>query len=272
MSVIEVIAVPSIPEEATRFGFRIGARGTHSSRTLMLREIAQLLDAVRPDADHDTYVHAIREDNVLGKRTAATREQTAQRLTELYALDPGVTLFRVLRRMWRSESEGGRPLLALLCALARDPLLRATAVPVLDLAPGDELPRQLVVAFLREAVESRMNDETLDKVVRNAASSWTQTGHLQGRVFKRRQRIAPTPLALVYALVLGYLLGNRGAPLLKTFWTRALDAGEDLALSLAMDARRFGVVDIKHGGAVTEVRFPRGLLTRDELEAGHGPY
>ena len=46
-------------------------------------------------------------------------------------LDRRSVLFRGLRDLWDAD-EAAQPLLALLCSLARDPLLRATA----DLSPG----------------------------------------------------------------------------------------------------------------------------------------
>ena len=77
----------------------------------------------------------------LGKRTAATRKLSLQRLTEFYALDPQVILFRVLRDLW-VRNVTSRPLLALLLALARDPLLRATATAVVRTPYDNEFARQ----------------------------------------------------------------------------------------------------------------------------------
>ena len=86
----------------------------------MLDELSHLLDAVPGDAVRDDYAEAVMAHNCLGKRTAATRKLSLQRLTELYALDPQVILFRVLRDLW-VRHETSRPLLALLLALARGP-------------------------------------------------------------------------------------------------------------------------------------------------------
>lgn len=63
----------------------------------MLDELSTLLDSLSPDAGRPDYLTAIIENNALGKQTAATRKLTAQRLTELYALESSVPLFRVLR-------------------------------------------------------------------------------------------------------------------------------------------------------------------------------
>jgi hypothetical protein len=249
-------------------GFRFGDRGTHTSRTIMLTEMTELLGAVPRDAHRDAYATAIIEDNILGKATTSTRRLTNQRLGELYALDPAVSVFRLFRRLWDVD-ERGRPILTLLCALARDPLLRATAPPILDISPGIELGRQQMTDAVREAVGNRLNEGILDKVVRNASSSWTQSGHLRGRGRKTRQKVDPTPASTAFALALGYLLGLRGLRLFQALWTRVLDASTDELIALAADAKRIGLLDLKHAGQVIEVGFPT-LMTDEERRLSHG--
>ena len=84
----------------TQAGFRFGDKGTHTSRTMMLAELTELLDALPETAPRQAYAEAIIEDNLLGKQTAATRKLTNQRLGELYGLTPTLPLFAVLRRAW----------------------------------------------------------------------------------------------------------------------------------------------------------------------------
>ena len=55
-------------------GFRLGEKGTHTSRTIMLDELRAVLAIASPIATRDDYLSAIHEDNCLGKRTAATRK------------------------------------------------------------------------------------------------------------------------------------------------------------------------------------------------------
>ena len=243
-------------------GFRWGQKGTHTSRTIMLDELRSVLDNCLPDATRDEYLSAILEDNCLGKRTAATRRLSGQRLSELYALDPDVPLFRVMRRCWYADREG-QAALALLLALARDPLLRVSAAPVLRMRPGEELARQQMTDALSRAVGSRLSESTLDKVVRNAASSWTQSGHLKGRGRKVRQHVVPTPAVTAYALLVGHLAGTRGTALFETLWARVLDAPAGELQHLAMDARRLGFLDMSQSGGVINVAFSR-LLAPDE--------
>lgn len=244
----------TLPRNSTmeRVGFRFGARGTHGSRTIMLRELTELFDALAPSATREDYKTAIVDENALGKRTYVTRLSSRQRLTEMYGLDPRLAIFRVLRHLWRIEAPG-RPLLAILCALARDPLLRATAHSVLVLGPGEELIRTRFAADIRKSVGTRMNDAVLDKVARNAASSWAQAGHLEGRVRKIRRRIAPTPGAAAMALWLGQLEGRAGLSLLDTDWAAVLGAPGRALLPAALDAKRLGLIHVRVAGNVVEI-------------------
>ena len=256
--------------QASVWGFRSGDRGTHTSRTMMLEELSNLLDATPGEATREDYADAVLEDNCLGKRTAATRKLSLQRLTELYGLDAKLILFRALRDLW-GRHEPSRPLLGLLLALARDPLLRTIAAAVIRTPFGHEFARQTMKDALSDAVGDRLNKATLDKVVRNASSSWTQSGHLQGRGRKTRQRVLPTPAATTYALLLGFAVGRRGQMLFETPWTAILDVGLDELIDLASDARRLGLIDLKQSGAIIDVSFP-AMFTERERELIYGPH
>jgi hypothetical protein len=233
-------------------GLRAGDRGTHTSRTLMYSELSDLLRTVAPDAPSEAYGESIVADNALGKATTAGRRLTVQRLRELYGLDLRLPLFRVLRRLWTLD-EKGRPLLALLCALGRDPLLRSTAPAVLNLPVGAELVRGNFLAAIREAVGSRLNDAVLDKVARNAASTWSQSGHLEGRMRKIRRRVTPTAGSLAYALWMGTLEGLAGEALLDSRWTRVLDRTGRELVPLALTAKQLGLIHAGAGGGVVEI-------------------
>ena len=234
---------------AEKGGHRFGDKGTHTSRTIMLAELAALFDACDASAGRTELVCAIVEENCLSKATVATRELSAQRLTELYGLNPDISLFRVLRFLWQLD-EVGRPQLAILAALARDPLLATTASAILPLAVGAEFQRLPLRAALLQAVGDRLNDATLDKVCRNTTSSWTQAGHLEGRTLKKRQLVSPTPVALSYAMFLAFGAGYRSATIFTSPWVRVLDASPDKAQSLAIEAKRLGLIDLNMAGDV----------------------
>ena len=254
----------------TEQGFKFGDKGAHTSRTMMLEELTGLLASCPADSKRQDYVRATTEDNCLGKRTVSTRKLTLQRLSELYGLDEGVPLFRLLRVFWDTD-ERARPRLALLTALARDPLLRATSPVIMEMGPGEEIARQRMTDALRVAVQGRLNDDSLDKVVRNAASSWTQSGHLEGRSRKKRVRLMPTAAGTAYAVLLGYLMGVRGSALFETMFAHVLDRDANDLTFLAMDAKRLGLLDIKSGGGLLVVSFDT-LLTEEERRLSHGPH
>lgn len=259
-------AIPELDTE--HWGFRLGDKGTHTSRTIMLDELEHLLSAAPGDVDRAAYVAATIDDNCLSKRTAATRKLSLQRLSELYGLDPSVPVFRVLRDLWPHHTSS-RPLLAMLVALARDPLLRFTAPTVLNTPMGEELSRQRLKDSLSTALSHRLNAAILDKVCRNASSSWTQSGHLEGRVRKIRRRVEATPAACTFALLLGYMLGRRGHALFETPWTTVLDAQPHELIDLATDAKRLGLLDLKQSGSMIDVSFPQWLgRSREGLSYG----
>lgn len=248
---------PSGPGRLTeKVGFRGGLVGTHTSRTMMLAELTTLLAAVPASAARQEYAQAVVEGDALAKPTTATRRLTLQRLSELYALDLEVPIFRVLRKLWDIESQS-RPLLAILLALARDPLLIATAPAILSLPPGTEMVRQFLREALRLAVGDRLNDATLDKVIRNAASSWTQSGHLAGRTFKSRRKVHASAPTISFAFYLGNAAGFQGEELLTSGWVKTLDCRPSEALDAALDAKRVGLLDLRTAGGVFDLNLER---------------
>jgi hypothetical protein len=108
-----------------KFGFNVSKGGVHTSRTIMFDELELLFDAVEASgAVRETYLKAIIDDNCLKKRSVKTRRLTAGHLTSLYALDPSIPLFRGFRFFWQRDPVS-HPLVTLLCAYARDPILKA---------------------------------------------------------------------------------------------------------------------------------------------------
>lgn len=230
----------------------------------MLDELSTVFRVTRPEARREDYASAIIEANCLGKPTVATRRLTNQRLGELYALDPAVPLFRVLRQLWNLDPSSG-PLLALQCALARDPLLEASAPAIIALPIGSEFLREPVKTALRVVVGDRLNDSILDKVVRNAASSWTQSGHLAGRTLKRRRAVAPTAVNVAYAVYLAHASGFRGADIFASAWFAVFDCSPSSGRELALEAKRLGLLDLRIAGDIVE-------LTLDRLDPAAARY
>ena len=258
------ITTEAVSRSLERFGFRCQRGSTHLARTMMLAELRQLLDYVPVSAATEDYVRAIEEDNCLGKRSGRTRMLTRRHLTELYSLNPNTAAFRVLRYFWQRDSEG-RPLLAGLCACARDLLLRSSAPFVLRFGDGQAFSREALEGYLDKKNPGRFSRATLKSAAQNLASSWTQAGHLVGRVKKVRSRAMVTPASTAYALLLGFLEGARGESLFRTDYAKVLDCSFERATELAETASCKGWIVFKRVGNVIEVLFPT-LLTDEEKE------
>jgi hypothetical protein len=232
---------------------------------MMLAELRALLSFVdAADATKADYLDAIQITNCLGKRSGKTRALSFRHLADLYALDPGLLVFRALRFFWQRDV-AGQPLLAALCAYSRDPILRATTPFVLSFQEGAAVTREAMEEFIDAQEPGRFSKATLKSAAQNINSSWTQSGHLAGRVRKVRVRAVATPGAVSLALLLGYVSGLRGESLLKSDFTHMLDCSFEKTIELAEDASRRGWISLKRVGQVVEALFPN-LITAQEME------
>jgi hypothetical protein len=252
-------------QNPTRFGFRLERSSTHTSRTMMLEELQGVLSYVDcPDAGKEAYRRAIDGENCLGKRSSKTRLLTYRHLSDLYALDPSLILFRTLVYFWQRDP-CGRPLLALLCAYARDSILRSTAPFILPFPEGTAVTREALEAFIDAREPGRFSKATLTSTAQNINATWTQAGHLTGHRHKMRAKALPTAGSVAYALLLGYLSGSRGQALFTTDYARLLDVSCEQGMQLAAEAARRGWLVCKRVGEVIEVLFPN-LIQAQEME------
>ena len=230
--------------------------GATTSHTIVVASLQRLLSAAGVHAAASEYERAVLEDNVLGKDTVESRRRTLRYLRELYLLRPDSVLFRTLCDLW-TDDPTGQPLLAGLCAMARDPVFRASAPAIFASEPGDEVTSADLSETVAKTFPDSYSEATLGKIGRNTASSWEQTGHLEAiaRTTKVRTRAECTPSATAYALLLGHLEGVEGAALFDTVWTRALDRPRAHLLDLAVLASQRSLIDFRHSGGITEVRF-----------------
>lgn len=249
-------------------GFRFGHRGAHSSRTIMVADLIAVFAHVPERAARAAYRAAIVDDNLLGKHTVSTRIEAFERLSALYLLDPSKAMFNGLRWYWKQGPES-RPMLALLTAVARDPLLRATAPTVLGLDQGAVYDKAVVAAAVAAVDPDHFKPAILNKIAVNAGASWTQAGFLAGRVRKVRVRPPINPSAVAFALFLGSLEGRSGDLLLDTLWTRLLDHPRHQVEAVAQDAAARQLLDYRRAGSVRDISFRR-LLSDQETARGQG--
>jgi|GEM_PF-2325775 len=120
------LGLPAASPGLLDFGLKFTGGGAQISRTMMLSELEAVLAAVPQDGASEAYRDAILQNNVLGKTTDSTRQQSLRHLRELYALDEETPIFKLLRLL-HSLDPASLPLVAMLVAWSRDPLLRSLA-------------------------------------------------------------------------------------------------------------------------------------------------
>lgn len=252
-------------DQLSRFGFSFNRGGAHTARTIMLEELRTLLSYVdHPEADKNDYFQAINDENCLGKRSVKTRTLTYRHLVDLYSLDRTNVLFRALLYFWNRDIDG-QPMLALLCTFTRDSIFRSTAPFILKFPEGATISRESLEEFIDAQEPGRFSKATLKSTAQNINSTWTKSGHLDGRVRKIRTHANPTAGSVSYALLLGYLAGSRGQALFQTEYIKLLDCTFDKAIELAEEASRKGWIVFKRVGDVIEVLFPN-LINQEEME------
>lgn len=246
------------------FGFLFQRNSVHTARTIMLNDLSLLLHHVsKKNSSKADYNKAIVDDNCLGKRSVQTRLLSARYLKNLYGLDPSLILFRSLRFFW-SRDEEGRPLLALLCAVARDNLLLSTAEIILKQSEGTIVSRSVMEEYINNLEPGRFSKATLKSTAQNVNATWTYSGHLQGRRKKVRTKAKASVGPVSYALLLGYLRGKRGESLFQNEYMHILDCSQEYSMELATEASCRGWLRFKRINNIMEVTFPT-LLSTEEL-------
>lgn len=243
-----------VPARALAAGFSNGPDSAHNSKTIMLPELRALLAVTRPGATLADYRIAAVDDDAMEKATVATREKTLYYLRKLYTLERDLPIFAALRELWPLDAQA-QPLIAILCALARDPGLRSSADLVLGLEPGMPTGPDEIGVAIAEAMPGRYNPSVLHHMGQNTGASWKQAGILAGRAAKVRVRPVVTHPAVTYALYLGYLEGRAGLALFDTLWTRALDVLPATLRALAETAAAAGWLDLRSAGGMVEIGF-----------------
>lgn len=253
-----------VSENLSRFGFSFEKGSIHTKRTMMLKELKDIFQFI-PDmrASQSEYFDAVYAENCTGKKSGASRRYTAQYLQRLYILDPSYCLFRALRYYWERDTDG-RDLLAFLCVFARDTILRETTPYILCLSQNSLASKEDLHKQIDHSFPGRFSPVMAASLGRNLLSSWTQAGYLIGRSKKIRQRPKVSPGAVSFALLLGYLSGERGEMLFSSTFVKLLDCPSEQAFHMAEDASRRGWLVFKRVGNVIEVAFPN-LLTSEEV-------
>ena len=239
---------------------------------MMLSELLLLLQVHHSTSMADSSVadfrRLIEEENLLGKPTFTSRHKSFRHMVELYGLDASQALFRVLLRFAAIHPDA-TPLLALVCVYCRDPQLRASFSLLEQTALGTVIPRRLMEEHLETHFPERFSPAMKQSLAQNVNTTWTVSGHLQGRSTKTRTIPTPSFLATTYALFAGYLTGLRGDFLLQSVFSRLVAVSPPQAIEHLKEASKHGFLRLRHAGGVTEIDFSP-LLNESELSSLHG--
>jgi hypothetical protein len=237
---------------------------------MMLAELRHVLET-EAQPTNDRLRSLVLDQNVLQKRTGSARRLSLRHLEELYGLGALQPISRAMIALWPRAGEG-HPMLALLGALAREVLLRKSAKIVLAAPAGAHVHAADLAQSFEERHSGHYTAKMLAKISRNCASSWTQSGHLKGRVRKVRSRPEVSPAAAAYAALLGSLAGFGAPALLASPWFAVLDRSEAEVLALLRKAEGEGLLRLRAGGDVVEIEVRRHMAAALEIPelADHG--
>ena len=256
--------MPNSKDLLKKLGFKFGINGVHAARTMMFSDIQKLLRHASSQATRDDYKQLVVSENLLGKPSSKARELAFRHLVDLYDLDLTNPLFRMLLQVWHLD-ESAQPVLALLVALARDPLLRKTKTLILEKQLGESLHREEMEALLEKEFPQRFSEASLKSFAQNVNGTWTDAGYLVGRNRKHRSTPVLTPEILTFALFLGHLEGRSGTRLFSSTWMSILPGSPDELESLVKSASDRGQLVFMNAGGVKEIRFPGALSKEEEL-------
>ncbi len=224
------------------------------ARSMMLEELNLLAANAPIEASLEDFRKAVLEENVLGKSTYSSRLKSLRHLTQLYGLDREMALFAALRYLGHAEPSA-LPLVALVCAFCRDPQLRQSFALVDRLQSGTRYSRLEMESHLEKCFPERFSGKMKKSLAQNVSTTWTVTGHLQGRVAKVRAFPTPHPAATVYAMFAGYLLGLRGENLVQSVFGRLVAPDTALIPQHLAHAASRGWIRFRHAGGVMETDF-----------------
>lgn len=233
----------------SEFGLRPSGGGAHQSKTLMYSELNDLLHG--GTTENADFRSKVLDENILGKATASSRESVFRNLSSLYGLATIPPLTKAFFRLVK-HGNANHPILALLVALARDPLLRETAIVVVDAPVGASVQWVRFAERFNTLYPGRFSEKMVRSLSQNCSSTWTQTGHLRG-MKKNRMKVHSSSSAAAFAALIATVCGFSGPSILSSAWFRVLDLYPGEALDALRSAESHGLARVRAAGDVVEI-------------------
>lgn len=227
-------------------------------------DLESVLAAVPPHASVEEFRRLVLDQNVAGKRSAASRQKLWQQLRLRYILDcsiPESAAF--LSAMASTSSPSERGLLCLLMMARTDRLFRDVTLesisPLLTrdgtVVSSDEVQRTVERCLRTEGVS--WSPETVVSVRQHLLAALKDCGVLRGSITRRTVRPRPgTPFALL-ASRFALLEGLTSRQTLESRWFRLLGMGGEQVADLLRAAAREGALRFRMQAEVVELQLPR---------------
>lgn len=249
----------------TFFGFSESKVGGHSARSMMLKEMQILIHELPLETNRDNLDRAILEDNILSKPTISSRKKSLRHLLDLYSFDHSKALFRVFWNLSHNDHDSLSQL-CLVCAYARDPQLRYSFELIRTLRLGQVLPRADMENHLEKGFPNRFSAAMKKSMAQNVNTTWTYSGHLEGKAEKVRRYPEPRPTSAAYAMFVGYLTGLRGEQLLGSLYAYLVSSSRSQLLSALSLASAKGLLSLKQAAGIVEFNFSNFLTPEEQRE------
>ena len=244
-------------------GFRFAPGGVHLTKTMMLAELTSVLNNI-PNCNAADVERSVVVDNLLGKPTGTARRLAVPASTRSTASSshgpfrsPPSGFGHVMLREGRSWLSSVLWLASRCCA--NPPPLS------LDAPLGEPVRWPDLASAIAANYPDRYSPKMLRSLAQNCASSWTQSGHLDGRVKKRRRLARTVTGGGSLRGPPGFACRLRRPALVLSPWMRLLDRSEADLLSLLRRAESAGLTRVKAGGGVLQIDVRRPMAQLLEI-------
>ena len=248
-------SLPSLPSQPV--AARMAAAGSRRA------ELEALLHAAPPNATSTQLRTLVLDENVTGKRTAASRDKVWRQLKQNYTLAPALPEYQAfLQSVTATSAPSDRGLLFLLMLARNDRLFREVVLesvsPHLS-HPGTPVRSDDVQAALDRIVGAKRqwSEETRITARQHVLSALKDFGALQGGARKKTLRLYPGAYVTLFAARLAQLEGLSPRQTLESAWFRLLGVDAEGAWNLLHAAASAGVLRCRRQADVIEIDLPR---------------
>lgn len=225
-------------------------------------ELEALLHAAPPMAASAQLRALVLDENVTGKRTAASRDKVWLQLRQNYLLDPTVPEYRAfLDSVTTTSAPSDRGLLLFLMLARSDRLFRDVTLesvsPHLSRA-GTPIRADDVQVVLDRIVGAKRpwSEETRVTARQHILSALKDFGALHGGTRKKTARLYPGAYVTLFAARLAHLQGLSPRRTLESAWFRLLGVDAEGAWNLLHAAAGVGVLRCRRQADVIEIELP----------------